>query len=371
MAQSVKALKKQSTQIKDLEDTIRKQARQVEQLRDTVGVLFREHEGHWRHLEERWSRRDDHWRLALERVERAHTRELREELASRQKQDQMFRQELSRLSERAKSEKKARVTLSMQVGALIRHFLLPRDLPPPFNMAARRFQLRSQFEEDGILLALLEKVGAPTRRFVEIGSGASGGNSAVLALDCGWSGLMIDLSADKIERLRKDLMRNPAAIAVAARVSSDNVNQLLADHGIRGEVDVLSLDIDSYDYWVLEALDVCSPRVLIAEYNAAFGLRSVTIPNGQPLESTPKGYHGASLTALTSLAGRKGYRLVLCDESGVNAFFVRNDLAPDVKEVSVEAAFRPALSRVDVGQLGPDRQVFELAEELGLPIVEV
>jgi len=38
-------------------------------------------------------------------------------------------------------------------------------------------------------------------------------------------------------------------------------------------------------------------------------------------------YFGASLEALVKLAREKGYRVVGCNYAGVNAFFVRNDVA--------------------------------------------
>jgi hypothetical protein len=40
-------------------------------------------------------------------------------------------------------------------------------------------------------------------------------------------------------------------------------------------------------------------------------------------------YYGASLKALEKLGVDKGYRLVGCSLSGVNAFFVRDDLCGD------------------------------------------
>jgi hypothetical protein len=40
-------------------------------------------------------------------------------------------------------------------------------------------------------------------------------------------------------------------------------------------------------------------------------------------------YFGASLEALVRLGREKGYRIVGCNYSGANAFFVRNDVAGD------------------------------------------
>src|SRR5215475_4581593 len=63
-----------------------------------------------------------------------------------------------------------------------------RDLPMPQALLARRFGLLSQNDEDGILLALFDRIGTTNCRFVTIGAGTNGGNAGMLAYDCGWSG---------------------------------------------------------------------------------------------------------------------------------------------------------------------------------------
>src|SRR5690606_21050833 len=112
----------------------------------------------------------------------------------------------------------------------------------------------SQHEEDGIILALLDAAGVSTRQFVEIGCGGTGGNSAVLAYDMGWSGLMIDASAKAVKVASQEFRWNKGVTVVRALVTPEMVNDLLAAHGMTGEVDLLSIDIDSVDYWVLDAI---------------------------------------------------------------------------------------------------------------------
>ncbi len=41
----------------------------------------------------------------------------------------------------------------------------------------------------------------------EIGCGKTGGNSAFLAFDCGWTGLMVDATTSKVASLRRALCR--------------------------------------------------------------------------------------------------------------------------------------------------------------------
>jgi hypothetical protein len=279
---------------------------------------------------------------------------------------------LDRFDSGRQTDAKWRKIFSNQLTALLRHVCLPLDrLPAPQALNARRFRLRSQNEEDGVLLALLESAGWGACRFVEIGSGKSGGNSAGLAHECGWSGLLVELSERSVDLARAKFAGNRGVTAVAARVTPANVNELLAQYGYGSDVDVLSIDIDSYDYWILEALTV-TPRILILEYNALFGAeRRVTIPADQPLDGTPKGYNGASLAALTTLAGRKGYRLVTCENAGVNAFYLRHDVAPEVREVTPVEAFKPLRSRVDLADAEIKTDIYAAAAKRNLPLLDV
>jgi hypothetical protein len=278
------------------------------------------------------------------------------------------------IAARQKQDDKWRGIFRRQMDALIRHaYLSDTEIAAPYNLAAKRFRLRSQNEEDGITLALLKCAGVTTRRFVEIGSGGKGGNSAVLAFDMGWSGLMVDASGTAVTMLRNLLGANPRVTFVQSFVTSAKFNNLLKKYGMTGEIDLMSIDIDSTDYWLLEALEVCSPRVLIMEYNALFGpMRRVTLPDEPPPRDRPKGYAGASLAALEALARRKGYRLVFCEEMGVNAFFLRSDLAPEIPGLTPEQAYRRWLDRRDPSESHlQEIDIYAVVEQRGLPLVDV
>ena len=111
-----------------------------------------------------------------------------------------------------------------------------------------------------------------------------------------------------------------------------------------GEIDFLSIDIDSNDYWVWQAIDVINPRVVAIEYNAT--LRppmSVVVPYRADAEWDGSNYYGASLEALVKLGARKNYRIVGCSIAGVNAFFVRADLAGDrfIEPATAEEHYEP------------------------------
>jgi hypothetical protein len=326
--------------VRELADVQRQQSAQLKKLLETQKAQ-----------DHRWEDAFDRWQKAVRDSSR---REQREAGRSVERVAKQWRTVFASLESALKTERKWRVRFSRQVSALLRSQQLSRlPLSPPYDITARRFGLWSQNEEDGIILALLEHAGITDRRFVEIGSGQSGGNAALLAYECGWAGLMIDVVPDAIEKLRIRFGHNPGVVGVIAAVSPENINQLLTDHGFTGEVDLLSIDIDSYDYWVLDALTVVSPRVLVVEYNARLGAeRAVTIPKQAVLGQIPKDHRGASLAALDKLARGKRYRLVVCDQTGTNAFFLRHDVAPDVPGVSVAQAYRPAIDRSNVEDTG-------------------
>jgi hypothetical protein len=282
---------------------------------------------------------------------------------------------VERMAASQKQEAKWRVTFRRQLNALVRRaYLADSNLPHPMAIGVHRFRLRSQHEEDGITLALLRAGGVRHRTFVEIGSGSTGGNSGVLAYELGWSGLMLDANRKAIEEAQRFFRFNPGVRAVKARVNTDTINDVLTRHGVSGEVDFMSIDIDSFDYWLWQAITVCTPRVLVMEYNALFGPdRAVTVPNAPRPDVAPKGYSGASLAALEKLGRAKGYGLVLCEDAGVNAFFLRNDVAPELPRLAAAQAYRPLLATYDPAGADTAKQVdiYAAVGQAGLPLVEV
>jgi len=343
--------------VRELADAQHKQAAQLKKLLDAQKAQDRR----WEDALERWQKdaRD------------SSRREHHEATRTGERVQKRWQDAFDSLQDKVKTERKWRVVFARQMNAMLRALHLSRlPLSPPHDLTARRFRLWSQNEEDGIIVGLLEHAGVTDCRFVEIGSGRSGGNAALLAYECGWSGLMVDIVPEAIESLRARFRHNPGVIGVATAVSPENINQVLSDHGFTGEVDLLSIDIDSYDYWVLEALTVVSPRVLVVEYNAGLGgERAVTIPKHATLDDIPKTYRGASLAALEKLARRKGYRLVVCDPTGTNAFFLRDDVAPKVPGVSVGKAYRPATDRLSLQEIAMGDGRVVIPE--GAPVIEV
>lgn len=238
------------------------------------------------------------------------------------------------------------------------------------------YRVISQHREDGIIDHLLNHVGVADGVFVEFGFWPDECNCLNLSLNRDFNGLFIDGSADNCDRARDaySWLGKPDLKIVESFVTAQNINQLITDSGIGGEIDVLSVDIDGNDYWLWSAIDVVHPRIVVVEYNASFGdKKSITIPYDPEFDRYRKHasgfYHGASLAALRQLGLQKGYQLVGCDFTGVNAFFVRNDLlSEDLKVLSVEQAYMENRGRVKYKKLSTAEQFKQIEDQ---PFVEI
>jgi hypothetical protein len=241
-------------------------------------------------------------------------------------------------------------------------------------------KIRSQNGEDGILMNLFSRIGATSRRFLEFGcSSGLECNSSNLVLGFGWSGLMLDADPTSVKKARiffdDHLGEQRDRVEIrTGYVTPENINDLLADAmPDGGDLDLLSIDVDSIDYWIWEAIDAerFRPRVVVCEYNAGFGpTRSLTVTPREgfdPYTKHPSGYyHGVSVAALHKLATGRGYQLIGCDSAGVNAFFVRRDCADGLPDLTAEEAWQPNTWRVETPD--PEEQ-YRLIEHL--PLTEV
>ena len=133
-------------------------------------------------------------------------------------------------------------------------------------------------------------------------------------------------------------------IAKAAFITKETINTLIAEEGIRGDVGLLSIDIDGMDYWVWEAMDVVSPRIVICEYNSLFGSKhSVVVPYDPKFTRQTAHFSwllfGASLPALCELATKKAMYLLAVLRLRTDAFLIRRDCADSVPALTAQSGF--------------------------------
>jgi hypothetical protein len=227
-----------------------------------------------------------------------------------------------------------------------------RQLGSLGTLADAEFCIFSQWGEDGIIEWLVHNNGPMPEVFVEFGvENYREANTRFLLIHRNWRGLVIDGSEANMQVVKSDTIywRHDLR-AVAAFITKDNINDLITSAGISGEIGILSVDIDGNDYWVWDAVNCVNPQFVITEYNAVFGdLLPLTVPYDPAYVRGSKHhsnlYYGASIVALEALAKKKGYTLLGTNRAGVNAFFVRNDLAKPLIERVGDRRPRPSRFR--------------------------
>lgn len=183
-------------------------------------------------------------------------------------------------------------------------------------------RLFSQNGEDGIIQWLLDEIDVSTGWFVEIGAADGEENCSRSLVERGWTGLWVEADSERARHARKVASDRVTVIEEAAEPST--VSDLLAHAAAPDKPDVVIVDIDSNDWWVLGALlSTVSPSLLVTEYNASYKPGQWWVQPYRKSVGWDKTFrHGASLDALAALAGQFDLSLVGCDSAGVNSFFL-------------------------------------------------
>jgi hypothetical protein len=218
----------------------------------------------------------------------------------------------------------------------------------PKRLQQYGFKSYSQNDEDGIIQEIFRRIGTANRTFIEFGvQNGFECNTAKLLVE-GWRGLWLEASSKSVVEIRSNFqpfISRGALTVVETTVTAANIDATIHKAGFAHDVDILCIDIDNNDYWIWKAINVIRPRIVVIEYNCS--LRpplSLVVPYNENASWPGGNYFGASLNALVSLGQDKGYRIVGCSFSGVNAFFVREDLCGDhfLQPATAEEHYEPA-----------------------------
>ena len=218
--------------------------------------------------------------------------------------------------------------------------------------------VNSQNGEDGLIARIFEVIGTDTRQCCEFGAwdGVHFSNTRAL-LEDGWGGVQIEADAERYKQLEALYRDRDDVFTINAMVgtSGGGLRALLEQHGAPLELDLVSIDIDGYDYEVLESLGL-KPRVVCVEVNAGHDPESrEAVP-----EQIAANNVGQPLARFVELGARLGYRLV--GYSG-NAFFLREDIGheDELPTVTPVEAYEEFLKR-----LGPQERFWLYRVNLGL-----
>ena len=189
-------------------------------------------------------------------------------------------------------------------------------------MSLKQFESKtySQQGEDGIIQHIFDKIGTTNKIAVEFGvSSGEETNTTLLAMN-GWRTLWIDCYR------KKNIP--PRCSFITKFLTKDNIVEVFQKANVPKEFDLLSIDVDSNDFYLRQALREYSPRVYVIEYNGSYdGSEYYVMPyNTEYRWEYPDTKFGASLNALYLQGQELGYDLVYCESRGVNAFFVRKDI---------------------------------------------
>jgi hypothetical protein len=132
-------------------------------------------------------------------------------------------------------------------------------------------------------------------------------------IEKGWNSILIDADNKGNEEVKQH------------KIIRENVNELLRYYKCPKAFDLLSIDLDGNDYWILEQiLKEYNPKLIVAEFNAAF-TDSRTIKYDSEFSWGGDDYFGFTLEAGEKLAKNNGYNLV-CQNADMNIFLLRNDV---------------------------------------------
>ena len=159
-------------------------------------------------------------------------------------------------------------------------------------------------------------IGFTNKYYVDIGAydGITNSNVIDLKNKFGFNGLMIDNNRS-----------NPNINLHKYQVTKENICEIFKLYNVPKEFDILSLDIDGMDYWILkEILTEFSPRIIVVEANVRFEPSESKVLKYDPNYNWD-GYnwYGASPLAFKKLVNKFNYTpiYILYDDM----FIVRND----------------------------------------------
>lgn len=229
-------------------------------------------------------------------------------------------------------------------GKILVNQILHKDIK---SLKDVEFKIFSQFGDDGIIQWLINNIEIDNEFFIEFGvENYKEANTKFLMFNNNWNGFVMDGSNNNIENLKKqDYFWKYNLIAKDVFITKDNINNLLLEQNINPNIGLLHIDLDGNDYYIFDEINCINPNILILEYNSLFGIdREISVPYREDFNRTKAHYSnlffGASLKALHSLAYKKGFIFIGCNQAGNNAYFIRKDkINSKIKEVSLEDGY--------------------------------
>jgi len=185
--------------------------------------------------------------------------------------------------------------------------------------------------EREILERLVHELNITNGYVVDIAASDGYTQSCTLGLfgRAGWEGLAVELDPIKFYKLAYLYSKFPNARLARSRVTPGNIVDLLKAYEVRRDFDVLNVDIDSYDLYVIDSMLSADfrPKVITMEINEKIpGGVYFTVDFHEEHFWQQDHFFGCSVDAACETVKRYGY--ILWKIQYNNAIFIRSDIAP-------------------------------------------
>jgi hypothetical protein len=176
--------------------------------------------------------------------------------------------------------------------------------------------------EDGIIEKIFNILNVKNGFFCEFGGwdGIHGSNTRFL-LENNWKGIYIESDQSRHTECCNNTQKFGNNVLCLNKTISYHENEskidfILKDTFLPNDFDLLSIDIDSFDYQVWKSIENYKPKLVIIEIDSTHdeSIKSIYDSN---IGST------TSFRSMLELGNQKGYKLIC---STGNMFFLRNDI---------------------------------------------
>ena len=184
-----------------------------------------------------------------------------------------------------------------------------------------RQDVYSQNGEDGVLAEILRRLNIEKGQFVEFGAWDGKFLSNTYSLLCkGWGGVYIESDIERFRDLEKTRQKFPSQLEIfncfVNFAGENTLDEILSKSKTVIDFDVLSIDVDTYDWHIWESLKCYKPLLVVVEINSS-------VPPGVLQIHQPPSVIGSSFSSMLNLAKNKGYTLI-CHTG--NMIFVRQEI---------------------------------------------
>ncbi|KXS21834.1 hypothetical protein M427DRAFT_51207 [Gonapodya prolifera JEL478] len=188
-----------------------------------------------------------------------------------------------------------------------------------YNIGEHERHVFSQQGEDGVLEYIFDNIGTTDKYYVEFGTEAcTECNTRHLWDAYGWTGLLMDGSGKAPD----------SRIIQNHMITVENIVELFEKYEVPKRFDLLSVDIDTVDYFVTKKIldSGYRPRVIASEINPYFDIedRLSVPPSHTKWLGTP--VFGQSPRAVFEQMEKYGYRTVYTDRNSINVFSIHIDV---------------------------------------------